>query len=207
MKKSITAFVALVASSVAMAQENPLLQNLSLEAAYGYNQAMGTKAGLKAADVSGARTIHLGATYHINNTWGVRGSLGSAKFETDQAGAKQGVTMYKAMLEATYNVWQNISPAESMLQPSPFALTAHAGAGLGMGKKIGKGKDDMMAHLQVGLMPTYQWHKNWAVFLDATYTSNLSQSYNFDGKGVKGESTFTAGTATVVLGVQVKLGK
>ena len=146
MKKQIIAvFIAVAGITTAQAQQNTFLENLSLEAAYGYNMAISPN-NVETADVSGFNTLQLGANYQINHLWGVRGTYSNTTFkhkDNDNAG----VNYNKLTAEATFNILEATSPA-TMPTIQAFELSAHAGLGLNFGKNKFNDQSDMMANFR-----------------------------------------------------------
>lgn len=183
MKNQWFTLVALAVSTWASAQTtSSFLNKVSLEAGYGYNLGLNPVAPVAASDVSGINSFHAGATYTINEYWGVRGTYMYNHFSVKNTD-NQSLTVHKLALEAMFDVTQALdSNFRSVGTTSGFRLYAHAGAGLSMGiSGVPVYSDDLMANLQVGIMPVYQFDQNWAVLLDATFTQYFKQNYNFNG--------------------------
>lgn len=203
MKTLHITLAALAATFSVSAQENPLLDNLSLELGYGYNLATNPVAPIASADVSGFSSIHGAATYHINKQWGVRGSYMYNQFKVENVDAEK-LQIHKIALEATFDITEAIHPNVFSRAKKGFAVEAHAGAGLSMGiSGTPNSPDDLMANVQAGIQPMYRIDNNWSVFVDATYTQYLKQNYNFNGL----KASNNGGVATFNVGVQVFLGK
>lgn len=205
MKKLVCiAVIALAAVQQSNAQQGSFLDNISLEAAYGYNMALSPD-NIETADVSGFNTVQLGANYQINDVWGVRGTYSNTTFkhkDVDNAS----INYNKLTAEATFNVLQAVN-ASAYPTSSAFQLVAHAGAGLNFGKSKVTNKTDNMGNLQIGLKPQYNITNRIGVFLDGTYIMNFKQNYGFNGMSIPGESETTGSYVTGLIGVAVKLGR
>lgn len=183
MKNQWFTLVALAVSTWASAQTtSSFLNKVSLEAGYGYNLGLNPVAPVAASDVSGINSFHAGATYTINEYWGVRGTYMYNHFSVKNTD-NQSLTVHKLALEAMFDVTQALdSNFRSVGTTSGFRLYAHAGAGLSMGVSSKENYEkDTMANAQIGIMPVYQFDQNWAVLLDATFTQYFKQNLNFDG--------------------------
>src|SRR5690606_35540867 len=116
MKKQIMAAVAAVLGITAVqAQEGRFLDNVSLEASYGYKLALSPKTAIETADFSGFNTLQLGATCQINHLWGVRGTYSNATFK-HKDNSDLGITYNKLTAEATFIVLEAISPTTMPMQ-------------------------------------------------------------------------------------------
>ena len=204
MKKQIMAAVAAVLGITAVqAQEGRFLDNVSLEASYGYNLALSPD-NVDRTDFSGFNTLQLGATYQINHLWGVRGTYNNTTFNHKDLD-NVGVTYNKLTAEATFNVLEAISPSTMPMQQA-FELSAHAGLGLNFGKSKVTDETDTMANFQIGIRPQYNVTNRVGIFLDGTYIMNFKQNYGFNGMSIPGEDETTGGYVTGLIGVTVKLG-
>lgn len=205
MKKLVCiAAIALVAVQQSNAQQGSLLDNVSLEAAYGYNMALSPDT-IETADVSGFNTVQLGLNYQINAIWGVRGTYSNTTFkhkDVDNAS----INYNKLTAEATFNVMEALNTS-AYPTSSAFMLVAHTGAGLNMGKSKVTNETDMMANFQVGIKPQYNITNRIGVFLDGTYIMNFKQNYGFNGMSIPGESETTGSYVTGLIGVAIKLGR
>lgn len=186
------------------AQQGTFLDNISLEAAYGYNMALSPD-NIETADVSGFNTVQLGANYQINNLWGVRGTYSNTTFkhkDFDNAG----INYNKLTAEATFNVLEAVNPS-AFPTNSAFQLAAHAGFGLNFGKSKVTDATDAMGNFQIGLKPQYNITNRIGIFLDGTYIMNFKQNYGFNGMNIPGESETTGSYVTGLIGVAIKLGR
>lgn len=185
MKKTLQA-VATVAllglvHETSQAQNAPksVFDNLSIEAQYGLNTPLTPNEGITTSDYSNINFFQIALTHHIDHVWGIRGSFAQSNFkhkEVDDLGA-----MYsKLTLEATYNIFTSINDLKQA-----FDITAHAGFGLGIGKSESLPGQDYIGAIQIGLMPTYQFTPQLAVFVDGTYVHQFSQDFGYNGLGIK----------------------
>src|SRR5690606_34708069 len=204
MKKQIMAAVAAVLGITAVqAQEGRFLDNVSLEASYGYNLALSPD-NVDRTDFSGFNTLQLGATYQINPLWGVRGTYSNTTFK-HKDNSDIGITYNKLTAEATFNVLEAITPSTMPMQQA-FELSAHAGLGLNFGKSKVTDETDAMGNVQIGIRPQYNVTNRVGIFLDGTYIMNFKQDYGFNGMSIPGEDKTTGGYVTGLIGVTVKLG-
>lgn len=178
-----------------MAPPKSIFDNLSIEIQYGLNNAISPTDGITSSDYSGFHFFQAGFTYHIDDVWGVRGSFAQTKF-THKDIDGSGVKYSKLTLEATYNILTAINNLQQ-----PFDVVAHAGLGLGVGKSEPLLGEDLIGVAQIGLMPTYRFNTQFAVFLDGTYVNHFSQNFGFDGLAIKQGS---ASYLNVGLGLQYR---
>ena len=195
-----TAFV----SNVQAQEKVSFLDKVTLEASYGYNQAFSPD-NVDRTDVSGLKTIQLGANYQINDFWGVRGTYSNTQFEHKDFDG-QGVTFNKITAEATFTVLKAILKTTNE-NASKFDVIAHAGFGLNFGKSKVTDASDTMGNFQIGLKPEYKVSNRVGIFVDGTYILNFSQNVGYNGKQIAGNDTTTGGYATGLIGVSIKLGK
>lgn len=185
-------------------QKASFLNKVTLEAAYGYNQAFSPD-NVDRTDVSGLKTIQVGANYQINDFWGVRGTYSNTQFEHKDFD-KQGVTYNKITAEATFTVLKAILKTTNE-NASKFDVVAHAGFGLNFGKSKATDASDTMGNFQIGLKPEYKVSDRVGIFVDGTYIMNFSQNIGYNGFQISGDETTTGGYATGLIGVSIKLGK
>lgn len=207
MKKiKIIALVALAFSAKMQAQEqgSSFLNKVMLEAAYGYNQAFSPD-NVDRTDVSGLKTLQLGANYQINALWGVRGTYSNTQF-VHKDNDDLGVTYNKITAEATFGVLKAIYGPEHK-EVSRFDVVAHAGFGLNFGKSKANDSSDTMGNFQIGLKPTYAITDRVGVFVDGTYILNFSQNNGYNGLAIPGEDKTSGSYVTGLIGVSIKLGK
>lgn len=205
MKKLVCiAVIALAAVQQSNAQQSSFLDNISLEAGYGYNMALSPD-NIETADVSGFNTLQLGANYQINTLWGVRGTYSNTTFQhKDNADAS--INYNKLTFEGTFNVMEAVN-SSAYPATSAFQLLAHTGVGLNFAKSNVTDKTDRMGNFQIGIKPQYNISNRIGVFLDGTYIMNFKQNYGFNGMAIPGESETTGSYVTGLIGVAVKLGK
>lgn len=192
------------ASNVQAQEKVPFLEKVTLEASYGYNQAFSPD-NVDRTDVSGLKTIQLGANYQINDFWGVRGTYSNTQFEHKDFDG-QGVTFNKITAEATFTVLKAILKTTNE-NASKFDVIAHAGFGLNFGKSKVTDATDTMGNFQIGLKPEYKVSNRVGIFVDGTYIMNFSQNVGYNGAQIPGDDTTTGGYATGLIGVSIKLGK
>lgn len=204
MKKQIMAVAAVLGITAVQAQEGQFLDNVSLEASYGYNLALSPD-NVDRTDFSGFNTLQLGATYQINHLWGVRGTYSNTTFKHKDI-SYRGITYNKLTAEVIFNVLEAITPSTMPMQQA-FELNAHAGLGLNFGKSKVTNESDAMANFQIGIRPQYNVSNRVGVFLDGTYIMNFKQNYGFNGMALPGEDETTGGYVMGLIGITVKLGK
>lgn len=181
MKKSLKAIIAFsflgfaVNNLSAQTTQTNFLSKVSLDAKYGMNMPLSPTENITASDYTGFNHFEVGATYHFDEEWGIRGSFASSTFKHKDFD-NFGVNYSKISLEATYNVLTAIKKLKQ-----PFDVTVHAGFGLGMGKSKSLSGSDMIAVGQIGIMPKYFINSDFAIFVDGTFVNQFSQDYSFNG--------------------------
>lgn len=198
------AAIAVAAVQQSNAQQGSFLDNVSLEAAYGYNMALSPDT-IETSDVSGLNTVQLGANYQINNLWGVRGTYSNTTFKHKDI-TDASINYNKLTAEATFNVMEALN-ASAYPTNSAFQLVAHTGLGLTFGKSKVTDQTDSMGNFQIGIKPQYNVSNRIGVFLDGTYIMNFKQNYGFNGMSIPGESETTGSYVTGLVGVVIKLGR
>lgn len=201
MKHILGAFAGtlLFAGQLYAQEKEGILNNLSLEAGYGFNMPFGPADGIKTGDFGGFNSFHAGVRYHINDLWGVRGTFAFNKFE-HKDNSNFGVKQSRLMLEAMFNVTNAIKGSGEL---TPFEVFAHGGLGLSQGKSNTLKGEDMMGNFQIGIMPSYNINERISVFLDATYVMSFSQDFGYHGLTIDQTS---GSFLSANLGVSVKLG-
>lgn len=203
-KQIILTLVVALGITAANAQQKSFLENVTLEAAYGYNMAISPN-NVETSKVSAFNTFQVGANYQINTLWGVRGTYSNTTFKHADID-NNGVNYNKLTAEATFNLLQAINPSDTPTLQA-FELAVHAGLGLNFAKSKATDQSDTMGNFQIGIKPQYNITRNIGVFLDATYIVNFKQNYGYDGLAIPGESETTGSYLTGLIGVAVKLGK
>lgn len=205
MKKSLLfAAMAVISFTKSNAQEGTFRDKVSVEAGAGFNLALSPD-NVDRTDVSGINTFQVGATYQINNLWGVRGTYANTTFKHKDFD-NVGVNYNKLMAEATFNVLGAITNTESTADQK-FDVTAHAGFGLTFGKSKANDSKDTMGNFQIGIKPQYNVSNRIGIFLDGSYIMNFSQNLGYNGLNLIDTDKTTGGYAVGLIGVSFKLGK
>ena len=141
----------------------------------------------------------MGANYAFTDLWGLRITYANNEFK-DKNDSSLGITHHKLMAEGTFNVIQWFE-----MQPNPFEIIVHGGAGVSFAKSKLSSDFDKMGTLQIGLMPLYRITDNLSLHMDATYVVNVKQNYGYNGQqpNIDG-SPVTGEYFTMNLGLGVK---
>lgn len=182
MKKHFLAVATLLLAVSVHAQRgykdsNGVLENMTVEASYGYNMAISPSDLIETQDFSGFKTFQLGVRYQINDLWGVRGTYTNSTFEHKDF-SDSSSKHHRLVAEATYNIIQKNNAYD-------FQLMGHAGLGAGIIKSETLSGNDFFGTFQVGITPEYFVTDRLGVFVDLTYMLNLSQNYSYAGTSIE----------------------
>ncbi len=171
-----------------------ILKSTVFEAGIGHQLILSPKA--EGFNKFGA--FHLGARMTIKDNFGVRGFFQQNNFSK----GNQGVKINKLVGEGTYK-W-NVKTRKSPL--SNFSILAHAGIGFGISNSQVPtiSQTEKIGIVQIGFMPEYKINDVFGVFIDLTYTANISQNYLFNGSFNNDNSTFTGQLFIPSFGISIK---
>ena len=204
--KKLMMVAVLTTTFATQAQENTnnFFNHVTLEAGYGFNQAL-MPDNVDRTDVSGLKTMQLGANYQIDELWGVRGTYSNTQFQ-DKNNDDLGINYNRITAEATFGVLKAIYGPEDK-EVSRFDIVAHSGFGLNFGKSKANDSKDTMGNWQIGLKPEYKISNNVGIFVDGTYIMNFKQNIGYNGLSIAGEKETTGSYVTALIGLSIKLNK
>ena len=169
-------FFFLVMTSSLFAQFN--VNNLSLEAGYGYTGAIWPYQKLYKSNFSGFNHYNVGIRYMFNEKFGAKATYKVDHFVNDPGG-KVGITYSAIGLSGIYNVGKQLGL--TYLTRDKLGINAHVDAGVAFGYVIEQNKPERIGVVGIGLTPMFNISNNFALTADFTHNFTMKQHYGFDG--------------------------
>ena len=169
-------FFFLVMSSSLFAQFN--VNNMSLEAGYGYTGAIGPYQKLYKSNFSGLNHYNVGIRYMFNEKFGAKVAYKLDHFVNDPGG-KVGITYSAVAVSGIYNVGKQLGL--TYLTRDKVGVNAHVDAGFAYGHLIGKNDSEKVYVVGIGITPMYNISNKLALTADFTHNFTMDQNYGFDG--------------------------
>ena len=169
-------FFFLVMSSSLFAQFS--VNNLSVEAGYGYTGAISPYQKLYKSNFSGFNHFNVGIRYMFNEKFGAKAAYKLDHFVNDPGG-KVGITYSAVALSGIYNIGKQFGL--TYLTRDKLGINAHVDAGIAFGYMIGQNKHEKIGVVGIGLTPMYNISNNFALTADFTHNFTMKQHYGFDG--------------------------
>lgn len=176
---SIAAFLLIGISVSAQNYERPYNQ-WSIEVQTGYHIAAAPSDFVKLGDYDGAfKQFQGGIRYMINDTYGVKASYSFLNFENpDVSGG--GVKYNRVAVGGVANLWKVANITGDFRKT--FGLLFHLDAGVTFARPSTVSGTDHIGNIIGGLTPQVKLSKNFAVFADVAYQTNLKQHYAYNGE-------------------------
>ncbi|WP_291274482.1 hypothetical protein [Flavobacterium sp.] len=155
------------------------VNNLSIEASYGYNGAIQPYDKKFNSNFSAFNHVEFAARYMFTEFVGMKLAYKADKFVNDPKGDIG--TQYNSFgLGIIYNAGKKLGL--SYWTRDKFGLLVHADAALGFASSISlNGKTEKTPIIGLGITPMYKINNKVALTTDFTYNTNLKQYYGFDG--------------------------
>lgn len=155
------------------------VNNLSIEASYGYNGAIQPYSKKFNSNFSAFNHAEVSVRYMFSEWVGMKLAYKTDKFVNDPKGDIG--TQYNSFgLGIIYNAGKKLGL--SYWTRDKFGLLVHADAALGFASSISlNGKTEKTPILGLGITPMYKINNKLAFTTDFTYNTNLKQYYGFDG--------------------------
>ena len=169
-------FLLIVIATPLFAQFN--VNNMSIEAGYGYTGAIGPYQKLYKSNFSGLNHYNVGIRYMFNEKFGAKVAYKLDHFVNDPGG-KVGITYSAVALSGIYNVGKQLGL--TYLTRDKVGINAHVDAGVAFGYMIGQNQHEKIGVVGIGLTPMFNISNNFALTADFTHNFTMKQHYGFDG--------------------------
>ncbi len=163
-------------SSSLFAQFN--VNNLSVEAGYGYTGAIGPYQKKYKSNFSGLNHYNIGLRYMFNEKFGTKVAYKLDHFVNDPGG-KVGITYSAIALSGIFNVGKQLGL--TYLTRDKLGVNVHLDAGIAYGYIIGQNDSEQVNIVGIGLTPMYKISNKFALTADFTHNFTMNQNYGFDG--------------------------
>jgi len=174
--KSFFVFI-LLNSSLLLAQFN--VNNMSLEAGYGYTGAIEPYYKGFKSNFSGMNHFNVGVRYMFTEKIGAKVSYKFDHFVNDPGG-KLGITYNTISVSGVYNIGKEFGL--TYLTRDRFGVNAHIDAGVAFAYMIGKNEYEQVKVVGIGITPMYNISNKIALTADFTHNLTSDQNYGFDGQ-------------------------
>lgn len=169
-------FIFLVLSSSLFAQLN--VNNLSVEAGYGYTGAIAPYYKGFKSNFSGFNHFNVGIRYMFNEKIGAKVAYKLDHFVNDPGG-KVGITYSAVALSGIYNLGKQFGL--TYLTRDKLSLNAHLDAGVAFAYMIGQNDYEKVGVIGIGVTPMLNLTNKLALTADFTHNFTQKQHYGFDG--------------------------
>lgn len=154
------------------------VNNLSLEAGYGYNGAIEPYYKGFKSNFSGMNHFHVGIRYMFTEKIGAKVSYKLDHFVNDPGG-EIGITYNTLAVSGVYNIGKQFGL--TYLTRDKLGVNAHIDAGVAFAYKIGQNDYEKVGVLGFGITPMYNISNKFALTADFTHNFTMKQHYGFDG--------------------------
>lgn len=154
------------------------VNNLSLEAGYGYNGAIEPYYKGFKSNFSGMNHFNVGIRYMFTEKIGAKVSYKLDHFVNDPGG-EIGITYNTLAVSGVYNIGKQFGL--TYLTRDKLGVNAHIDAGVAFAYKIGQNDYEKVGVLGFGITPMYNISNKFALTADFTHNFTMKQHYGFDG--------------------------
>ncbi len=154
------------------------VNNLSLEAGYGYNGAIEPYYKGFKSNFSGMNHFNVGIRYMFTEKIGAKVSYKLDHFVNDPGG-EIGITYNTLAVSVVYNIGKQFGL--TYLTRDKLGVNAHIDAGVAFAYKIGQNDYEKVGVLGFGITPMYNISNKFALTADFTHNFTMKQHYGFDG--------------------------
>lgn len=154
------------------------VNNLSLEAGYGYNGAIEPYYKGFKSNFSGMNHFNVGIRYMFTEKIGAKVSYKLDHFVNDPGG-EIGITYNTLAISGVYNIGKQFGL--TYLTRDKLGVNAHIDAGVAFAYKIGQNDYEKVGVLGFGITPMYNISNKFALTADFTHNFTMKQHYGFDG--------------------------
>lgn len=154
------------------------VNNLSLEAGYGYNGAIEPYYKGFKSNFSGMNHFNVGIRYMFTEKIGAKVSYKLDHFVNDPGG-EIGITYNTLAVSGVYNIGKQFGL--TYFTRDKLGVNAHIDAGVAFAYKIGQNDYEKVGVLGFGITPMYNISNKFALTADFTHNFTMKQHYGFDG--------------------------
>lgn len=154
------------------------VNNLSLEAGYGYNGAIDPYFRGFKSNFSGMNHFNLGIRYMFTEKIGAKVSYKFDHFVNDPGG-DVGITYNTLSVSGIYNIGKQFGL--TYLTRDRLGVNAHVDAGVAFAYMIGQNEYEKVGVIGIGITPMYNISNKFALTADFTHNLTMKQHYGFDG--------------------------
>jgi hypothetical protein len=155
------------------------VNNMSLEAGYGYTGAIKPYYKGFKSNFSGMNHFNVGIRYMFTEKIGAKVSYKFDHFVNDPGG-KIGITYNTFSVSGVYNIGKEFGL--TYLTRDRLGVNAHVDAGVAFAYIIGKNEYEQVKVVGIGITPMYNISNKIALTADFTHNLTLDQNYGFDGQ-------------------------
>ena len=154
------------------------VNNMSLEAGYGYTGAIDPYFRGFKSNFSGMNHFNLGIRYMFTEKIGAKVSYKFDHFVNDPVG-DVGITYNTLSVSGIYNIGKQFGL--TYLTRDRLGVNAHVDAGVAFAYMIGQNEYEKVGVIGIGITPMYNISNKFALTADFTHNITMKQHYGFDG--------------------------
>ena len=154
------------------------VNNMSLEAGYGYTGAIDPYFRGFKSNFSGMNHFNLGIRYMFTEKIGAKVSYKFDHFVNDPGG-DVGITYNTLSVSGIYNIGKQFGL--TYLTRDRLGVNAHVDAGVASAYMIGQNEYEKVGVIGIGITPMYNISNKFALTADFTHNITMKQHYGFDG--------------------------
>ena len=154
------------------------VNNMSLEAGYGYTGAIDPYFRGFKSNFSGMNHFNVGIRYMFTEKIGAKVSYKLDHFVNDPGG-EIGITYNTLAVSGVYNIGKQFGL--TYLTRDRFGVNAHVDAGVAFAYMIGQNEYEKVGVIGIGITPMYNISNKFALTADFTHNITMKQHYGFDG--------------------------
>lgn len=154
------------------------VNNMSLEAGYGYTGAIDPYFRGFKSNFSGMNHFNVGIRYMFTEKIGAKVSYKLDHFVNDPGG-DVGITYNALSVSGIYNIGKQFGL--TYLTRDRLGVNAHVDAGVAFAYMIGQNEYEKVGVIGIGITPMYNISNKFALTADFTHNITMKQHYGFDG--------------------------
>lgn len=154
------------------------VNNMSLEAGYGYTGAIDPYFRGFKSNFSGMNHFNVGIRYMFTEKIGAKVSYKLDHFVNDPGG-DVGITYNALSVSGIYNIGKQFGL--TYLTRDRLGVNAHVDAGVAFAYMIGQNEYEKVGVIGIGITPMYNISNKFALTADFTHNLTMKQHYGFDG--------------------------
>jgi len=176
LSSKLIVLILLVSSMPVFSQFN--VNNMSLEAGYGYTGAIDPYFRGFKSNFSGMNHFNVGIRYMFTEKIGAKVGYKFDHFVNDPGG-DVGITYNTLSVSGVYNIGKEFGL--TYLTRDRLGINAHIDAGVAFAYMIGQNEYERVGVIGLGISPMYNISNKFALTADFTHNLTMKQHYGFDG--------------------------